>query len=279
MHRTSLSLLSLALGGALLGCAQPLRSPEPAPLALRVTQDPVESAPSDGTSRGPTRRPDPDRMSLLSIFGDVKEDPESTWTRIDVEVPTLLSPYRDDDLMIRELGEARISVQFGEKRFTEPNAVFHQTSFPAGHLWLHKPGSWFVHCKGLAEPGTETRRFELPYVAIPNPSKEEVVSAQFGREATKPAYHAETVTEEWEEILSFRTRWAGVHAVTITVRGGDLRMRFGGKPEHKRQGIAYDLLLENQLYVFEGPTLPLASVWARSEADEVVVNIVSYRTH
>lgn len=238
--------------------------------------------PAEGVSRARQGRPwpeiAPNKVLTLNASSTTEDD---RWTRFVADAPTILAPYRGNQLnTLGMIGSMRISAQYDTRRQSgNVGNVAQRSPVSNGILWLSTPGVWWIRLAILeiaGGGGFSGSTNEITYIAVSDPDPTEVSTFLFGRRSTRPTYHSVTTNTTWMEEMTFQQRFAGgCSALSLTVRGADHRYRWGGPPSVPT-GLAYDIIQPGQRLDVTGASFPMSSLWIRTDAGTGEINLITY---
>jgi hypothetical protein len=201
-------------------------------------------------------------------------------TTVTVTEPTLLQPIREVFNTTSGVGELRIGVESAGAPSPPGITKLYPSAWQNGDVWLPYAGDWDITFDSEAEDRVSIIDFALPYLMLPSPDACVLEAAMHGLGAGRAVYHAETVTEVWDQIMKLEQRMIVRQHMTLSVRGGDLRYRWAGPPGVP-EGLAWDLLKDGDTVPLRHA--PLASLWVRADVEPdplgppVLINFVSAR--
>lgn len=223
------------------------------------------------------------RNRILSAGGD--SEPDLQWNRIEVSMPTLLYPYRDDGLNgdPATVDLSWLSIQFTRGRIDNgqvaPSSIGSRGPgvFPAkrgGACYLWAPGVWWIRCRvGLDPTGGATK---IGFTEIPDPQGTVLGYFNFDRMADRGEARRHSITGPGApgvKVLSVQ-ELLEIHAVTIQAVGNASWLKF----EQDFTGAQFFQISLNSIpgITLEGATLPLADIWMQASGTSINVRLLIF---
>lgn len=206
----------------------------------------------------------------------------TTWTRIDVAMPTLLLPFRNDDLTGATDNPGGggvlqfLDVLYSPEEPQPASPVAFALPSVRGACWLWSPGAWWIlpRCGSAGGVGFGGK---IPFLFVPAPDPSFVEAFLFARDSAKPPEHenftiAATVNQR---VLSVQQQldFGGMRALQIRFAvANSITMRW-------RSSAGNGLRMLNTVdHRFDGPYLPIADLYLENTSGALTtVDTIRYR--
>lgn len=196
------------------------------------------------------------------VLNGSKDDGDLYWNRVEVSVPTLIWPYRNDALTTTgDLQSLVISYAFTRPATAARGIPDNSLIFPSmarGKCFLWSPGQWWVR---VQHTGAKLD-FQLPFNCVPIVDPTTLSVFDFDRYPQRAVDTTQTIGPPAggaTKILSVQEILGGVVAVQLQARQSN--MQFAWETFNSTDFFRLNV---NDVLVFGGSTLPLADLWGAS---------------